>query len=59
MDFVGCPVAETLAGPVVEGCGEAIALRLDEFCQVVAFGQILSGQPIGVLVAPVLPGVAK
>ena len=59
MDLVGCPVAETLAGPVVEDCGEAISLLLGEFCQAGGFGQILSEQPMGVLIVPALPGVVR
>lgn len=34
-------------------------MPLGEFCQVGAFGQILSEETIGVLIAPALPGVAK
>jgi len=53
--FLRGTVAEPFAGPVVELCRNAIAVVLRQVFHVLALGQVLADQAVGVFVGPAFP----
>ena len=57
VDFERSAKAEAFAGAMIEGGGDVIAAGLGEIGEGSAFGEVLTDEPVGVLVGAALPGV--
>ena len=59
IDLQGCRKVQTFAGTRIQPMGNGIQLTLDIARQVRAFGQILTQQPVSVLIGPALPRAVR